>query len=147
MSTASSPNILWICSSVDCNLCHASPMGWNSSKVTIPPSEDPYIADSALVNTTIMVPGWGGDCGYCHKRIANLSTLHEIHEPVIETACVGCHGDVIKSVPSPIKAAVVEGEVPPEIELSRIQKLALEYYFVFEGISTQLLDFYNFMRE
>ncbi len=135
-------------STLDCNYCHASPMGWNSSRVTIPAYEDLYIADSTLLNTSIRKPGWANDCGYCHVGAANATRQHEVHEQVIEAACVECHGEIIESVPNPLKKAVVEGdEPPPEVRMSLAQRVMLEYSGLFSRISVEFLDFYNFMKE
>jgi len=131
---------------VNCNFCHASAMGWNSTHVEIPPYEEAYVARSAMLNTSIIVPNWEGDCGYCHVTLKNATRQHHVHELVLETACVDCHGKVIESVPDPIKEIVIEGGVTPEAQISFMESIMYEYYALFEDISLKLLDFYNFMR-
>jgi hypothetical protein len=121
-------------------------MGWNSTHVQVPPYEEIYVAGSALLNTSIRVPNWGGDCGYCHVTLENASRMHNVHELVIEQACVECHGEIIESVPNPLKETIIKGEdVPPEVKVSLAQSIMQEYYVLFENISLQFLNFYNFM--
>jgi hypothetical protein len=131
---------------VNCNYCHSSPMGWNSSHVEVPAYEDIYIAGSALLNTSIRKPKWGNDCGYCHITVAGAKRMHNVHKLVIERACVDCHGEIIESVPNPLKKAIIEGGAPVEVKVSVAQSLMKEYYVLFDRISLQFLNFYNFMR-
>jgi hypothetical protein len=128
---------------VKCNNCHASLEGWNSDHVNVPPYKEIYVADSAILNKSIRIPDWGGDCGYCHVTLKNAERQHDVHKLVIEDACVECHGEIIESIPNPIKETIIDGEEvgPPEVSLAR--KIMQEYYVLFENISLQFLEFYN----
>lgn len=133
---------------VNCNNCHTSLMGWNSTHVQVPPYEEIYVAESALLNQSIRVPDWGGDCGYCHLTLKNAVMQHDVHELVIEQACVDCHGEIIESVPNPLKQSVIGGEaVTPRVKVSLARSIMREYYILFENISLQLLNFYNFISQ
>jgi hypothetical protein len=120
-------------------------MGWNSTHVEVPPYEEIHVAESAILNQSIRIPDWGGDCGYCHVTLKNATRQHEVHELVIGAACVECHGEIIESVPNPFKEIIIAGGVPPETEISFARSIMYEYYILFENISLQLLDFYNFI--
>jgi hypothetical protein len=131
---------------LDCNICHKSPRGWNSSKVAIPAYENLYIADSALMNMSIRVPPWDSDCGYCHPSVVDAKRLHDVHELVIEIACKECHGQIIESVPNPFKKAVIEVSSTDGV-VSVKPSLTGEFSTFFENISLRFLSFYNFMKK
>jgi hypothetical protein len=77
-------------SSVECNICHAMPQGYNSNHVSVP-------AWSGLTNRyseTIYKPPWNQSCAYCHS-IASGGRLHDVHKPVLQNACPVCHSPLI----------------------------------------------------
>lgn len=82
---------------VECKICHRTPEGYNSSIAHVPPYDNLYIAESTLMNTSIRVPPWNNDCGYCHPSVRGAKRLHDIHRPVIKKACPECHGESIES--------------------------------------------------
>jgi hypothetical protein len=132
---------------VKCNNCHASLEGWNSTHVNVPPYDEIYVADSAILNKSIRIPDWGDDCGYCHITLENAGRQHDVHKLVIEDACVECHGEIIESIPNPLKETIIEGGdvEPPEVSLARM--IMQEYYGLFENISLQFLNFFNIIIE
>jgi hypothetical protein len=73
---------------VDCALCHATPEGYNSSIVEVPPRPAAGLGDP-------MRPPWGGDCGYCHPSARGAERLHQVHKPVLAEMCDVCHGRAI----------------------------------------------------
>jgi hypothetical protein len=81
------------------------------------------------------------------RTIKNADRQHNVHELVIEKACIECHGEIIKTVPNPLEKADVEGgeETEVEKELTIFQTLLKEYHMLFENISMKFLDFYKFV--
>jgi hypothetical protein len=76
---------------VNCRVCHLSPLGWNSSIATIPaPARRVRIE-----GYTIYIPG-SGECPYCHKSAEKPERLHDVHAPVLNKSCEGCHGKLHK---------------------------------------------------
>jgi hypothetical protein len=105
---------------VECKLCHANPQGFNSSIVQVPP----FPGDGTAVTGEIIKPDWKDDCSYCHFTIIGAQRVHDVHEPVLLTACPICHSAYILRYkkyfdridfpfPSPIEK---EPPPPPTIE-------------------------------
>lgn len=132
---------------VTCSNCHGSIDGWNSTRVEVPPFDDKYVANSSILNTTLRIPQWDGDCGYCHKSIQNATRQHNVHALVIEKACVECHGEIIKTVPNPLEKKGVDEGTGPGVpkEPTFFQILLGEYQQLFENISMKFLDFYKIL--
>ncbi len=97
---------------VECTICHWTPEGYNSSIARVPAYENLYVAGSAIKNTSIRRPPWGGNCSYCHESVSNATRLHDVHRPVLNTACKSCHGKVIENRPDLIARVVGESSIP-----------------------------------
>ncbi len=119
---------------VECAICHWTPEGYNSSIAKVPPYENLYVAGSAIKNTTIRAPPWGGDCGYCHESVSNATRLHDVHEPDLNTTCKNCHGEIIERRPDLI--AKIIGEQPAPVPESKPKKIWYQ-------ISTELSRFFD----
>jgi len=127
--------------SVDCKTCHMSPVGWNSSIVTVPAYDNLYISGSILMNTSIRTPAWGNDCGYCHKSATGARRLHDVHKQVIKIACKECHGQIIESDPDLI-ARIAEEPLP--VEKAKAEPMPIrELSMLFDEIVRQFLSFYE----
>lgn len=72
---------------VECEICHASPSGYNSTIASVPPLN----ITSPAPPVTIIKPPWNNSCSYCHPTARNAKRLHEVHEPVVLQACPVCH--------------------------------------------------------
>jgi hypothetical protein len=155
--------------SVDCRFCHASPLGYNSSIVQVPP----WPEDITKFKDDIIRPSWGDDCGFCHFTIQGAARVHDVHEPVLLNACPVCHSPYILdsenmfnriNFPFPLKE-----EIPPTIEDKLISTVTTnesiirpdvpdktptptqggalpilsEFYLYFDGILDGLLDIYK----
>lgn len=72
---------------VECRICHATPEGYNSTIVRVPPIN---ITTLPLPGTVIRPP-WNNSCSYCHPAVKDAKRLHDVHEPVILEACPVCH--------------------------------------------------------
>lgn len=76
-------------SPVNCETCHATPQGYNTSLVDVPA----WGREAALGE--FMIPPWKGECGYCHPSAAGARRLHDVHGPVMMNACPVCHSAAI----------------------------------------------------
>lgn len=130
---------------IDCNICHWSPDGWNSSIATIPAYGELYVAESAIMNTSVRVPPWGNDCGYCHPPAAGAKSAHDVHERVIKKACPECHGPgtMFKSAPEHPPGGDEEEEGEAQLEALPLRELVS----FFDEIGRQFLRFYDFIRK
>jgi len=72
---------------VECKLCHATPEGYNSSIVSVPPLN----VSIPRIPGTVIKPPWNNDCSYCHPTVNGAKRLHDVHEPIILKACPVCH--------------------------------------------------------
>lgn len=130
---------------IECRTCHWLPEGYNSSLAYVPAYDNLYIAGSTLTNTSIRIPPWRNDCGYCHPSVVGARRLHDVHEPVIEIVCKECHGSIIESRLELI-AKITGKPLQPEIETKREILVVKELSLLFDEIAWQILDFYNYLR-
>lgn len=76
---------------VECVFCHASPQGYNSSIVQVPP----WPPEAFEAAETIVKPKWRGNCSFCHYTIEGAERVHDVHRPVLLNACPICHSQFI----------------------------------------------------
>lgn len=130
--------------SVNCKICHMSPEGWNSSTVIVPAYENLYIGGSILMNTSIRIPPWGNDCGYCHKSATGARRLHDVHKQTIKIICKECHGQIIESDPDLIAKITEESSL---VEKARMEPLPIrEFSRLFDNIAEEMLRFYGSLK-
>jgi len=149
-------------SGVDCKLCHFSPTGYNSSIAFIQPWPESYEKE-------IYVAPWNGSCAFCHFLINNATRVHDVHKPVMLSACSICHSEHILKAPRmfsrigiaypfeekknktmeekilaqiPISAIANETNATNVILPSSVEKLSpiTELYLYFESIVDSLRD-------
>ena len=158
-------------SGVECKLCHATPQGYNSSIVQVPPFPG---ADKILIGE-INRPNWEGECSFCHFTIRGAERVHDIHEPVILKECPICHSKHILDSEAMFKRAGVpfpeaeEHQSPPTLEDKIISIVETnetlykhsekpspalplgsgtflsEFYLYFDGILEEFIDIYSLL--
>ncbi|MFQ5800422.1 MAG: hypothetical protein ACE5HH_01715 [Candidatus Hydrothermarchaeales archaeon] len=150
-------------SGVECKLCHATPLGYNSSVVHVPP----FPGDESEFIGKIFKPQWEGECSYCHFTINGAERVHDVHEPVLLEACPICHSSyILKSkamfdridFPYPFeekKPPTVEEKLvftvttnesivePEKIPPSGTVPILSEFYLYFNEILERLLEIYS----
>jgi hypothetical protein len=136
------PNISIRRAGVSCKLCHASPGGYNSTMVEVPPLN----ISASLAPGAIIKPAWENKCSFCHPSARNAKRLHDVHEPVIIVACPICHTskifertDLVARVGR--KMAVEQGLIEPtgELDFVRENLFEAEMRSYFNGIVEELI--------
>ncbi len=153
-------------SGVECDICHARPLGFRSSVARVPP----WPSGETEFTGTIVKPDWRGDCSYCHFTIKGAVRVHDVHEPVLLKACPICHSDFIlkspamfnrigmiypfeEDKPTPIQDKIIQTvqtnktilkppKTPPPIQGETIPIIS-EFYLYFNGILEELLKIYK----